>query len=117
MNIEDIRQYCIAKHAASESFPFGDDTLVFKVADKIFALLNLELPHSVNLKCVPEEAVAQREIYPFVSPGYHMNKKHWNTVLIDGRADRKLLCEMIDISYGLVVQKLTKKQKSEYRLD
>ncbi|MBN2615658.1 MAG: MmcQ/YjbR family DNA-binding protein [Bacteroidales bacterium] len=103
MNIEDIRTYCLSKKAVSESFPFNDTTLVFKVEDKIFALLNLEIPQSINLKCAPEKALRLREEYHFILPGYHMNKKHWNTILLDEFVADDLLRGWIDDSYRLVV--------------
>ncbi len=117
MNIEDVHEYCIAKHATTESFPFDNVTLVIKVANKIFALLNLEYPHSMNLKCDPEEAIELREKYPFVVPGFHMNKTHWNTVHIDDTINSQLLCQMIDKSYLLVVKGLTRKARQENGLD
>lgn len=106
MNIEDIRIYCLNKKEVTESFPFNDTTLVFKVAGKMFALVNLEIPHSINLKCDPEEAIRLRELYPAVEPGYHMNKMYWNTVQLDGSINRKLLESWIDESYHQVVQGL-----------
>ena len=112
MNIEAIREYCLKKPEVTESFPFGDDTLVFKVAGKIFLLAGLdEVPLSINLKCDPEKAVELREKYESVLPGYHMNKTHWNTVIIDGSFSRKNLLEWIDDSYILVVNSLKKRDK------
>jgi predicted DNA-binding protein (MmcQ/YjbR family) len=102
MNIEELREYCISKPEVSESFPFDEDTLVFKVRDKIFVLTSLTPPFSINVKCDPELAVSLRERYSFVIPGYHMNKKHWNTVMIDDTVSDSLLREWIDHSYGLV---------------
>jgi predicted DNA-binding protein (MmcQ/YjbR family) len=113
MNIEDLRTYCISKKGTAEEFPFGEDTLVFKVMGKIFALTGLEGELSVNLKCDPEKAVDLRERYPCVLPGYHMNKKHWNTVLVDGSVPDQMIREWIDHSYDLVVEKLPLKQKGE----
>ena len=84
MDIETLRDYCISRKNATESFPFGEDTLVFKVNDKIFALVNLDGELSINLKCNPAYAIELRERYTSVTPGYHMNKKHWNTVLLNG---------------------------------
>ncbi|NQU33498.1 MAG: MmcQ/YjbR family DNA-binding protein [Bacteroidetes bacterium] len=109
MNVEEIRMYCIMKKGVSESFPFDDTTLVFKVIDKMFALINLDENHSVNLKCDPEKAIMLREHYDFVLPGYHMNKKHWNTIILDERISGSLLIEWINDSYNLVVDKLPKK--------
>jgi len=102
MNIEELRQYCISKPGTTEGFPFGDDTLVFKVEGKIFALLNLEGETRINLKCDPDRAIALREEYETIIPGYHMNKKHWNTVIIDNSIPETLIMEMIDHSYHLV---------------
>lgn len=117
MNIEEIREYCIAKPVTEECFPFDDVTLVFKVAGKMFALLNLEYPHSINLKCDPEHAIELRDAYPFIVPGYHMNKAHWNTVHLTDEVPPVLLREMIDASYILVCKSLTRKVKQENGLD
>lgn len=109
MNIEAIRTYCLNKKGTEETMPFGDDTLVFKVMGKMFALTNLEGELSLNLKCDPELALDLRERYPAVLPGYHMNKQHWNTIVMDGSVSKKQVCEWIDHSYNLVVSSLTKK--------
>ena len=113
MNVEEIRMYCLRKKNVGESFPFDDTTLVFKVIDKIFALINLDENHSINLKCDPEKAIILREHYDFVLPGYHMNKKHWNTIILDERILGSLLMEWINDSYNLVVGKLPKKIREE----
>jgi predicted DNA-binding protein (MmcQ/YjbR family) len=105
MDIETLRDYCIAKKGATESFPFGEDTLVFKVKDKIFALVNLYGDLSINLKCDPAFAIELRERYPDVTPGYHMNKKHWNTVMLNGSVPDKEIFSWIDHSYDLIVGK------------
>ena len=105
MNIEILREYCISKKNITESFPFGDDTLVFKTAGRIFAMVNLEGDLSINLKCDPAQAMELRERYSSVTPGYHMNKKHWNTILIDGSVPDKELFSWIDCSYDLVLKK------------
>lgn len=105
MNIETLRNYCISKKNVTESFPFGDDTLVFKVNEKIFALVNLEGDLTVNLKCDPAMAVELREKYVSVIPGYHMNKKHWNTVVLDGSIPDKEVFKWIDHSYNQVLKK------------
>ena len=105
MNIESLRDYCISKPGATEGFPFGDDTLVFKVKGKIFALANLDGDLSVNLKCDPDRAIALREHYSSVIPGYHMNKKYWNTIYIDGTIPDKEVYSWIDHSYELVAGK------------
>lgn len=111
MDIEKLREYCISKKGVTEEFPFGEDTLVFKVAGKMFALTGLDGDLSINLKCDPELAIELRERYPAVQPGYHMNKTHWNTVFIDGSVSDKLVCEWIDHSYDIVVSKLPKKMR------
>ena len=111
MNIESIRDYCISKTGVTESFPFDDTTLVFKVAGRMFALIDLEEDLRINLKCDPLEALELREKYRAVIPGYHMNKKHWNTVIIDGSIPVKRIHQWIDDSYDLVVQKLSRKEK------
>lgn len=104
LNIESIRDYCISKDGVTESFPFDSITLVFKVSSKIFLLIGVDNPTSFNVKCDPEKALALREQYTEVQPGYHMNKKHWNTVAINGRLTDKQLLEMIDHSYNLITR-------------
>ncbi len=111
MNIEFIREYCLNKKSTTESFPFDEDTLVFKVMGKMFCLTSLSEPNSINLKCDPEKAIALREEYSSVLPGYHMNKSMWNTVILDGTVSNQLICEWIDHSYDEVVKKLPKKDK------
>jgi predicted DNA-binding protein (MmcQ/YjbR family) len=105
MDIESLRDYCIKKKGATESFPFGDDTLVFKAEGKIFALVNLDDELSINLKCDPVFAIDLRERYSSVTPGYHMNKKHWNTVYLDGTIPDKEVCSWIDHSYDMITGK------------
>jgi predicted DNA-binding protein (MmcQ/YjbR family) len=105
MDIESLRNYCVKKKGVTESFPFGDDTLVFKSGEKIFALVNLEGDLSLNLKCDPAYALELRERYSSVTPGYHMNKKHWNTVMLDGTVPDKEIFSWIDHSYELVAGK------------
>lgn len=112
MNIEEIRDYCLAKKYTEESFPFDEDTLVFKVLDKMFLLISLSAPDSINLKCDPEHAIELRERYQEVQPGYHMNKKFWNTVIINGSIPKSELIKMIDHSYDEVVKKLPKKSQA-----
>lgn len=114
MNIEEFRQYCLAKKGVTEEFPFDEHTLVFKVMGKMFALSGLErLPAQVNLKCDPERAIALREEYDgVITPGYHMSKVHWNTIFIENTPPN-ILIGMIDHSYDLVVSKMTKKLRSE----
>lgn len=97
----------------TEDFPFGEDTICFKVSGKIFAITSYDVPLSVNLKCDPERAVELREMYEEVQPGYHMNKKHWNTVNFEGRISDKELKFITDHSYELVVNGLSRKQKED----
>jgi predicted DNA-binding protein (MmcQ/YjbR family) len=105
MTEEDIRDYCIAKPGATEGFPFGSDTLVFKVNNKLFLLMGLDKhPITFNVKCDPDKAIDLRERYPAVQPGYHMNKKHWNTIIVDGSLTNKQLQSFIDDSYALVAK-------------
>ena len=111
MNIEDFREYCISKPGVTEEFPFDETTLVFKVMGKMFALTNLEGDWSLSLKCDPQRAIELREMYPAIQPGYHMNKALWNTVMMDGSLSQKLVFELIDHSYQLVVDKLPLKLK------
>jgi predicted DNA-binding protein (MmcQ/YjbR family) len=109
MNIEEVREYCLKKKAVTEEFPFDEETLVFKVMGKMFLLVPLEkVPLQINLKCDPEKAIELREQFQSVQPGYHMNKKHWNTVIIDGSIPKEELFEWIDNSYKLVVRGLKK---------
>ena len=116
MDLEEFRDYCLSKIAASESMPFGEGILVFKVAGKLFALAPLdEIPVTVNLKCNPDLALALRDQYDQVQPGYHMNKKHWNTVEFDSGIPDAELRKMIDHSYELVVQSLPKKTREKLR--
>jgi predicted DNA-binding protein (MmcQ/YjbR family) len=113
MNIEEFREYCVAKPGVTEEFPFDENTLVFKVMGKMFALTDLVDEFSLNLKCDPEWAIELREQHPAIQPGYHMNKAHWNTVKMDGSLSQKLNLELIDHSYNLVVSKLPAKFKKE----
>ena len=113
MNIEELRDYCIAKPGVTEGFPFDDHVLVFKVMNKMYALTNVTEGTRVNLKCDPELAQQLRERYPEVQPGYHMNKQHWNTVHIDGSLSDGQLREWIDHSYELIVNSLPKKVQAE----
>jgi predicted DNA-binding protein (MmcQ/YjbR family) len=112
MDIEFFREYCLSKPETEECLPFDENTLVFKVCGKMFALTDLaSVEFSVNLKSDPEKAVELRAEYDEVQPGYHMNKKHWNTVLFDGRIPDKILTKMIDDSYILVLKSLKKSDK------
>ena len=114
MHLEEIREYCLSKKGVEEGFPFGEDTLVFKVMGKMFLLTGIDSsPVQFNAKCDPEKAIELRENYTCVMPGYHMNKQHWNTIICDGSAPRKKVQEWIDDSYNLVVSSLTKRLKSE----
>ena len=114
MNIEEFRDYCLSKKFVTESFPFDEVTLVFKVAGKMFALTSLDKqPISTNLKCDPERALELRDEYPEIIGGFHMNKKHWNTITIEGGLTHDLLKELIDHSYTIVVQGMTKKKQRE----
>lgn len=109
MNTETLRDYCIAKPGVTESFPFDTVTLVFKVGNKIFALLDTESrPMTINLKCEPELAVQLREEFTAVQPGYHMNKTHWNTIVLDGSVRWHDVKEWVDHSYELVKKGLSK---------
>lgn len=114
MNIESIRSYCLAKRGVTEGFPFDEDTLVFKVRDRIFCLMSLDrLPLAINLKCDPALALELRERHDAVQPGYHMNKKHWNTVIIDGRLRGREIRSMIDHSYEMVISRLPRKDRDD----
>jgi len=111
MNIEDFRDYCLLKPGATEELPFGPETLVFKVGGKLFALTPLDTFESVNLKCDPARAVDLREQYDYVLPGYHMNKKHWNTVRIGTGATDAQLREWVDHSYDLILQSFSRARR------
>jgi len=117
MNIEYFRNYCLTKPGVTEDFPFDEQTLVFKVMGKMFAATNIhELPFTVNLKCDPEYALDLRASYDQIIPGFHMSKKHWNTVDFDGGLPGSFLKELIDQSYDLVVAGLTKKVRAELEI-
>jgi len=118
MNVENFRIYCLQKKAVTGSFPFDKTTLVFKVANKMFALTGLDNPEfKVNLKCDPERSLDLREAYECIQPGYHMNKKLWNTVAPQGCIPKELFYELVDHSYTLIVESLAKKVKIEYGFD
>ncbi len=102
LNIESLRDYCLSKPGASEEMPFGISTLVFKVQNKIFLLMPIDSALQINVKADPARAIELRELHAAVIPGYHMNKKHWNTVLIDGTIGDKEILTFIDDSYNLV---------------
>jgi len=111
MNIEELRDYCLSKPAVTESFPFDETTLVFKVAGKMFLLTDLVDAFSMNIKNTPEKVTELKDLYPSVLPGYHMNKIHWVTVMIDGSISDNLLKQWIDESYNLIVAGFTRKEK------
>lgn len=113
MNIEEFREYCLSKKGVTEDLPFDENTLVFKLMGKMFALTDIDQFESINLKCDPDQAIELREKYASVQPGYHMNKKHWNTILVRGELSDTQLQHWIDHSYNLVMSKLTKKQKQD----
>ena len=115
MNIEEFRSYCLSKPGVTEGFPFDDNALVFKVMGKIFTITGVDKFESINLKCEPEKAVELREKYASVIPGYHMNKKHWNTIMMDDSIPYDLLKEWIDDSYQLVAKTLSKKLQEELK--
>lgn len=115
MHLESFREYCLSKKGAAEETPFGPETLVFKVGGKIFALTSLDEPvFRCSLKCDPERAVELREQYDWIIPGYHLNKKHWNTLAPTSVAPDALVRELIDHSYELIVRSLPRKVQGEY---
>lgn len=116
MLLETVRAYCLNKLHSTEGFPFDSSTLVFKVANKMFALLDVDDFTGVALKCNPEKACEYRERYIGVQPGYHMNKKHWNTVMVNEDVPDAVFFQMIDESYALVVSGLSKKLRNELAL-
>jgi predicted DNA-binding protein (MmcQ/YjbR family) len=114
MNIETLRRYCLSKPGCTEDFPFDEETLVFRVRGKIYCLVSLEsIPLQFNLKCDPLRAIELREEYDAVQPGYHMNKKHWNTVVMNGSIPSRVIREMIDDSYTLIFESLPKRLRNE----
>ncbi|MCF8236603.1 MAG: MmcQ/YjbR family DNA-binding protein [Saprospiraceae bacterium] len=115
MHLDELREYCLAKRGATEGLPFGPDTLVFKVMDKIFAITGLNNPDCrVNLKCDPEYAIELRATHPEdIFPGFHMNKLHWNTVLCEAGLPRTLIIDLIDHSYNLIVDSLPAKRRAQ----
>ncbi|MCH8568190.1 MAG: MmcQ/YjbR family DNA-binding protein [Balneolales bacterium] len=115
MDIETYRNYCLSFRGAGESLPFDEKTLVFKVMGKIFSITDIDSYDMVLVKCRPEKAIELREVYSYVQPGYHMNKKHWNSIMMDTSepVSPQLLREWIAESYALVVSGLTRKQKAE----
>ncbi|MFE9643887.1 MmcQ/YjbR family DNA-binding protein [Streptomyces sp. NPDC006365] len=117
MTPEELRAFCLSFNAVVEDFPFNPETSVFKVLGKLFALTQLDgVPLTVNLKCDPEDAIRLRGEYPgLIVPGYHMNKRHWNTVTVDGELPDRLVRELIEDSYDLVVAGLPRAER--LRLD
>ena len=113
MNVEELREYCLMKQHVTESFPFDDTSLVFKVFDKNFLISSLQSPFYFNAKCDPERALELREKHHFIQPGYHMNKQHWNSVYMEDCFDDELIKNLIDHSFYLVVSKLPVKQKEQ----
>src|SRR6056297_1542701 len=114
MNIEDFREFCLSFNGVTEGFPFDDETtLAFKVMDKIFAITDVEKFDGINLKCDPVKAAMLRDLYEDVQPGYHMNKKHWNTVNPKGKLDDEIIKEWIKDSYNLVVEGLSRKEQKK----
>ena len=114
MELDELRDYCLAKKGVTEGTPFGPETLVFKVMNKIFAITGIDDYEFVNLKCDPEYAMELREREPGIRPGWHMNKQHWNSVFTDGTVSIKLFKELIDHSYDLIVRSLPKKVQAEW---
>lgn len=116
MELEEIRQHCLLKPGVTEDFPFDESVLAFRVMGKIFLLTNIDaFPQSFNVKCEPELAVDLRDQYDAVQPGYHMNKKHWNTIILDGTVEDALLIEWIDHSYARVAAGLTRAQRDQLK--
>ena len=113
MDIVEYRDFCLSLPGVTEDFPFDEQTLVFKVMGKMFALTNVDLFASFNAKATPEDCVALREQYSGITPGYHMNKKHWNTIAADGSVPERVMYELLQNSYDLVVKGLTKKLREE----
>jgi len=113
VNLEELREYCLTKPGVTEGLPFGEDTLVFKVAEKLFVLTSISMGNQFNVKCDPELAIELRERHPEVTPGYHMNKKLWNTVRMDGNLSHRQLLDMIDHSYEQVVKGMPKKMQEQ----
>ncbi|MEA2072558.1 MAG: MmcQ/YjbR family DNA-binding protein [Campylobacterota bacterium] len=114
MTEEELEKVLLAKNGAKKEFPFDEVTAVYKVMNKMFALVSEKEGHiNINLKALPDDALGYRDIYECVIPGYHMNKKHWNTVIVNGEMKDEILVDMIDDSYDLVVSKLTKKERAE----
>lgn len=114
MDVEIIREYCLSKKGVTESFPFDDTSLVMKVMNKMFALIDLEEANSITLKCDPERAIELREHYSGIDGAYHFNKKYWNSVQFDADVDDRLIKELVDHSFEEVIKKFTRKLRAEY---
>lgn len=118
MTLADFCAYCLSLPQVEETTPFGPDVLVYKVGGKLFALTSPDdFPATANLKCDPDRAIELRDRYEDVQPGYHMNKRHWNTLTLEGRLPTKLIKELIDHSYALVVASLSRKMRAELGLE
>ena len=114
MTLDEIRDYFLSKKGAYEDYPFDDVTAVYKIEKKMFALISSrKSPLKINLKCEPELAIDLRDVYEDVTPGYHMNKKHWNTVNLEGKLPKSEILKMVDLSYDLVVASLTKREREK----
>ena len=114
IEFEDVREMCLTWPEVSEGYPFGEDHLVFKVKNKMFCLMSLDaFPSTMNLKCEPDRAIELREQYDGVAPGYHMNKKHWNTLTLDGSVPDDVVLELVRHSYDRVVSGLKKSEREE----
>ncbi|KEO74884.1 MmcQ/YjbR family DNA-binding protein [Anditalea andensis] len=116
MDIEFFRNYCLSKQGATEDTPFDESTLCFKLKGKIFALTDIDNFESINLKCDPERAIELRELYSGIIPGYHMNKKHWNTVLFNKDVTDRLILDLVDHSYDLIFKSLPIKIQHEFKV-
>lgn len=114
MDIETIREYCLKKKAVTESFPFDESTLVFKVVDRMFAVVDLNTPDRVSLKCAPDYAIELRDRYHGIEGAWHFNKKYWNQVSLTSDVPESLILELVDHSYEEVIKKFTRKQKEAY---
>ena len=116
MDLPDAIAHCLSKSGAEETTPFGPDVLVYKVGGKMFAAtVPDKFPARINLKCDPDRSAVLRDEYESIQPGYHMNKRHWNTVFLDGTVPAKLIRELIDVSHEMVVASLPKAERAKYR--
>lgn len=114
MDIESAREYCLQKKGVTEDFPFDETTLVIRVMNKMFVLMDLETPDKITMKCDPEYAIELRERYSGIEGAYHFNKKYWNQVMFDGSVGDSLIKQLIDHSYEEVIKKFTRKLRAEY---